>query len=86
MWWQPPDWADGRANPPQLSQERYGSAAMHAAVASTFRTRAAAAGISHVAAGANWSAPAAVRAPFVAWLARVTALPPLSPERTLYIL
>ena len=24
VWWQPPDWADSQANPPQLSQDRYG--------------------------------------------------------------
>lgn len=58
--WQPPDWADGKANPPQLSQDRYGSAAMHAAVAFTLRQRAAQAHLTHVASGANWSAPAAV--------------------------
>ena len=60
VWWQPPDWVGNVANPPQLSQDRYGSAAMHAAVADVLRRRAAEAGLSHVVSGANWSSPAAV--------------------------
>jgi hypothetical protein len=60
VWWQPPDWAGNSANPPQLSHDRYGSAAMHAAVADVLRRRAAEAGLSHVHSGANWSSPATV--------------------------
>lgn len=41
VWWQPPDWENGAAAPQQLSQDRYGSAAMHAAAADVLRQRAA---------------------------------------------